>query len=330
MMRLNPEGYLKLCQARTLQVSFAGGEANVAVSIANFGMDAKFITKLPDNDLGKMAVQELHKYQVDTRSIVYGGSRIGVYYVEKGASQRPSKVLYDRAGSSVSQAKREDFDWNEILEDCGWFHFTGITPALGDNCVDICADALKACRKRGITVSCDLNYRNKLWDKAKAGEVMGRLMEYVDICIANESDAADVFGICAQGTDIDKGELSRDGYISVARQITDRFGVKAVAVTLRKSISASVNCWGGMLYTDQTAYFSPEYQIQIVDRVGGGDSFAGALIYALSSGYKSQYAVDFAAAASCLKHTLEYDFNLVSLEDVRHLMQGNASGRVLR
>lgn len=330
MMRLNPEGYLKLQQAHELQISFAGGEANVAVSIANFGMDTAFVTKLPDNELGHMAASELKKQGVNTRRIVYGGPRIGVYYVEKGASQRPSKVLYDRAASSIALAKRSDFDWEKILENCGWFHFTGITPALSDNCAEICEDALRVCQDKHITVSCDLNFRKKLWSEAKAGSVMSHLMKYVDVCIANESDAADVFGIQAEKSDINKGKLSREGYIDVARKISKQFGVKTIAITLRKSISASVNDWGGMLYTEGRAYFSPEYTIQIIDRVGGGDSFAGALVYALNSGYEPQRAVDFAAAASCLKHTLEYDFNLVSLEDVNSLMQGNVSGRVQR
>lgn len=330
MMRLNPQGYLKLRQAQSLQVSFAGGEANVAVSIANFGMKSEFVTKLPDNDLGHMAEQELRKYQVDTENIVYGGPRLGVYYVEKGASQRPSKVLYDRANSSIALAQRNDFNWERILNGCNWFHFTGITPALGNNCAEICEDVLKICKKNQITVSCDLNFRKKLWSEEKANEVMGKLMQYVDVCIANESDAADVFGIKAEGSDVTKGELSQDGYVSVAKQLSERFGIKTVAITLRKSLSASVNKWGGMLYQNGNSYFSPEYTIQIVDRVGGGDSFAGALIYALNSEYPLQKAVNFAAAASCLKHTLEYDFNLVSLQDVNSLMQGNGSGRVQR
>ncbi len=330
MMRLNPHGYLKLRQAQDLKVSFAGGEANVAVSVANFGMKSEFVSKLPDNDLGHMAEQELRKYAVDTGHMIYGGPRLGVYYVEKGASQRPSKVLYDRANSSIALARTEDFDWEEILDGCNWFHFTGITPALGENCAEICEDALKVCREKQITVSCDLNYRKKLWTEEKANVIMGKLMQYVDVCIANESDAADVFGIRAEGSDVTKGELSQAGYISVAKQLSERFGVKSVAITLRKSLSASINKWGGLLYQNGNACFSPEYTIQIVDRVGGGDSFAGALIYAMNSGYEQQEAVNFAAAASCLKHTLEYDFNLVSLEDVTNLMQGNGSGRVQR
>ena len=330
MMRLNPEGYLRLLQAQKLEMSFAGGEANVAVSVANFGMKAAFVTKLPDNVLGRRAAMELQKYGVDTEAIVYGGERMGIYFVEKGASQRPSKVLYDRGASAIALAERPDFDWEHILEGANWFHFTGITPALSEGCAEICEDALRVCKEKHITVSCDLNFRKKLWSKEKAGEVMGRLMKYVDVCIANEADAADVFGICAGNSDISKGELDRQGYVSVAQQLVERFGIKSVAITLRKSISASINHWGGLLYTGGEAFFSPEYMIQIVDRVGGGDSFAGALIYALNSGYEPQKAVNFAAAASCLKHTMEYDFNLSTLEEVNSLMQGNASGRVQR
>ncbi|HIS30792.1 MAG TPA: sugar kinase [Candidatus Limivivens intestinipullorum] len=330
MLRLNPDGYLRLTQASDLHMSFAGGEANAAVSISNFGTDTVFVTKLPDNDLGKMAVRELRKYGVNGDHIAWGGPRIGIYFVEKGASQRPSRVLYDRGGSSIALARREDFRWEEILEDCGWFHFTGITPALGGECPDICRDALRECKRRGITVSCDLNYRGKLWSRKEAGEVMEGLMEYVDVCIANESDAADVFGISAENSDIVTGELNREGYISVARQLQERFSLKAAAITLRKSFSASVNGWSAMIYTGQEAYFSPEYRVQLVDRVGGGDSFAGALIYAMNSGYGPQHAIDFAAAASCLKQTQEYDFNQATLEEVNSLMKGNASGRVQR
>ena len=330
MMRLNPEGYLKLKQANNLCISFAGGEANVAVSIANFGMSAEFITKVPDNTLGEMAIAELRKQNVDTANVVKGGQRLGLYFVEKGASQRPSKVIYDRAGSAIAMAQTEEFNWDIILEGCTWFHFTGITPALSDSCAKICAKALKACKKKGIVVSCDLNYRKKLWSEEKASNVMKDLMQYVDICIANESDAADVFAIKAEKTDVESGELDKNGYISVAKQLTERFGFSKVAITLRKSISASENDWSGMLYENDKAYFSKEYHIKLVDRVGGGDSFAGALIYALHSGFIPQKAIDFAAAASCLKQTIEYDFNISSLEDVTTLMNGNGSGRVQR
>lgn len=330
MMRLNPEGYLKLNQANNLCISFAGGEANVAVSVANFGMDAEFVTKVPDNILGDRAIAELRKQNVDTSHIVKGGKRLGLYFVEKGASQRPSKVIYDRAGSAIALAERKDFDWNEILKECTWFHFTGITPALSNVCAEICEDALKICKERNIVVSCDLNYRKKLWSEEKASKTMEKLMQYVDVCIANESDAADVFAIKAEETNIEKGEISKAGYVSVAKQLKEKFGFSKVAITLRKSISASVNDWSAMLYENDTAYFSKEYHIQLIDRVGGGDSFAGALIYALHSDYNPQDAVNFAVAASCLKQTIEYDFNLSSLEDVVTLMNGNESGRVQR
>ena len=330
MMRLNPPGYQRLQQASSFEISFAGGEANVAVSLANFGMDAAFVTKLPKNDLGKCAVNELRRFGVDTSMICYGGNRLGVYYVEKGASQRASKVLYDRAYSSIAEASPSDFDWDSIFSGCSWFHFTGITPALGNNLPEICEEACKVAKAHGALVSCDLKYRNKLWSREKAGEVMSRLMKYVDVCIANEEDASDVFGISAKGTDLVKGKLEKEGYIDVASQIHERFGCSKVAITLRTSISASVNKWSGMLYCDGKAYFAPEYTIQIVDRVGGGDSFGAGLIYALSNGYEPDKAIDFAVAASCLKHSIEHDFNLVSVEEVESLAGGNASGRVQR
>ena len=330
MMRLNPEGYLRLKQAEKFEVTYAGGEANVAVSVANFGMPASFVTKLPNNDLGACVVMNLRKNGVQTDDIAFGGKRLGVYFVEKGVSQRASKVIYDRADSAIAQAVPTDFDWEKIFAGADWFHTTGITPALSDSCAEITLEAVKAAKRLGLTVSCDLNYRKKLWDTEKAGRVMAPIMQYVDVCIANESDAADVFGIKATNTDVESGKLNKDGYISVAKQLTDRFGFKQVAITLRGSISASVNEWGGMLYSGGQAYFSPNYTIQIVDRVGGGDSFSGALIFALNSGYEPQKAVNFAAAASCLKHTMEHDFNLATIDEVNSLAAGNASGRVQR
>ena len=323
MMRLNPEGYYRLPQATKLEVSYAGGEANVAVELSRFGEEASFVTKLPANDIGNCVVDEMRRHGVDTKQIVRGGPRLGIYFVEKGASQRASKVIYDRAGSSIALAKREDFDWDVIFEDAKWFHFTGITPALGGELPEICLDALKAAKAKGVTVSCDLNFRKKLWDSQTAGKVMSQLMEY-------EEDAADVFGIHAEKTDIQGGKLDMNGYISVARQLTERFHFSKVAITLRGSLSASVNEWSGMLYSDGKAAFSIRYTIQIVDRVGGGDSFAGAMIYALANGYNDEDAVNFAAAASCLKHTIEHDFNFVSVEEVKALAGGNASGRVQR
>ena len=330
MMRLNPEGYLRFVQADKLEVSYAGGEANVAVSLANYGLAAAFVTKLPDNPLGVSARNEVRKFGVDTSSIVWGGPRLGVYFVEKGASQRGSKVVYDRAGSSIALATRGDFDWKTILKGATWFHFTGITPALGGELPAICLDALKACRARGITVSCDLNYRGKLWTKEAAGRCMAKLVPYADLLIANEADAADVFGIVGEGSDVESGKLEKAGYASVAEQLAKRFGCRRVAITLRTSLSASRNLWAGMLYERGKAYFSKEYDMQIVDRVGGGDSFGGALIYALASGRKAQAAIEFAVAASCLKHSISFDFNHVSVGEVDALVAGGGSGRVQR
>ncbi len=330
MMRLNPEGYLKFVQAERFEASYAGGEANVAVSLANYGNDVSYCTKVPAHEIGQCAVNALRHFGVDTGSMVRGGARLGTYYVEKGASQRGSKVIYDRAYSAIAMAKREDFDWDKILDGADWFHWTGITPALGGELPEITLDALKKCREKGITVSCDLNYRGKLWTREKAGEVMSELVPYVDVLIANEEDAKDVFGIEAEGTDIMSGKLNKEGYISVAEQLTKRFGCKAVAITLRGSISASENNWAGMLYTDGKAYMSKNYLIKIVDRVGGGDSFGGGLIHAMRKGMEPQSVIEFAVAASCLKQTIEHDFNLVSEAEVMALMGGNASGRVQR
>ena len=332
MMRLNPEGYQRFWQAEKFEASYAGGEANVAVSLANYGMDASFVTKLPSNPLGEAARNAVRHFGVETRDIVWGGPRLGIYFVEKGASQRASKVIYDRAGSSIATAKREDFDWAAIFEGAGWFHFTGITPALGGEMPEVCLDALKYCKAHGITVSCDLNYRGKLWSKQKAGEVMAQLVPYVDVLIANEADAADVFGIVGKGSDVESGKLNKEGYVSVAEQLVERFGVKKVAITLRTSLSAFDNLWAGMLYdaASKKACFSTEYKVHIVDRVGGGDSFGGGLIYALLKGKDTQGAIDFAVAASCLKHSIEHDFNLVTVQEVEALAAGNGTGRVQR
>lgn len=256
MMRLNPSAYLRFVQAESFEVSYAGGEANVAVSLANYGQDACFVTKLPDTDIGQCAVNALRKYGVNTGAIVRGGSRLGIYFVEKGTSQRGSKVIYDRAGSSIALAKRTDFDWNTILANADWFHFTGITPALGGQLPEICLDALKVCREKNIKTSCDLNYRGKLWTREKAGEVMAKLMPYVDVCISNEEDAADVFGIRAADTNVQSGKLNHEGYVDVAEQLRKRFGFSDVAITLRGSLSASDNDWAGMFYRDGKAYFS--------------------------------------------------------------------------
>ena len=332
MMRLNPEGYQMFYQAEKFEASYAGGEANVAVSLANYGIDSSFVTKLPDNPLGECARNAVRHFGVDTKDIVWGGKRLGLYFVEKGASQRPSRVVYDRADSSIATAKREDFDWAKIFDGAEWFHFTGITPALGGELPQICLDALEYCRAHNITVSCDLNYRGKLWTKQEAGRVMAELVPYVDVLIANEADAADVFGIVGEGSDVESGKLNKEGYVSVAEQLVERFGVKKVAITLRTSLSAFDNLWAGMLYDAATrnACFSTEYKVHIVDRVGGGDSFGGGLIYALIAGKDTQGAIDFAVAASCLKHSIEHDFNLVKVKDVEALAAGNGTGRVQR
>lgn len=330
MLRLAPHGYLRFDQARDFQATFGGGEANVAVSLANYGKDAAFVTKLPEHAIGQMAVNSLREMGVDTTKIVRGGDRVGIYYLEKGASQRASKVIYDRANSAVAQAEPSDFDWDAIFEDVQWFHFTGITPALGANAVEICTQACKAAAAKGITVSCDLNYRKNLWSKAEAGRVMESLMEYVDVCISNEEDAADVFGIHAADTDVTSGKLDHEAYKDVAKQLADRFNFKKVCITLRESVSASDNNWGGMLYDGEDYYFSKVYPVRIVDRVGGGDSFGGGMIYASLEGYSSRDCIEFAVAASALKHSIEGDYNRVSVDEVLRLAKGDASGRVQR
>ena len=332
MMRLNPEGYDRFVQADRFEASYAGGEANVAVSLANYGLDVSFVTKLPSNPLGEAARNAVRRFGVETGSVAWGGPRLGLYFVEKGAAQRASKVVYDRAGSSIALAKRGDFDWARILKGAKWFHFTGITPALGGDLPAICLDALKICKTRRIAVSCDLNYRGKLWTRAEAGKCMAKLVPYVDVLIANEADAADVFGIVGKGSDVESGKLDKAGYVSVAEQLVKRFGCKKVAITLRTSLSAFDNLWAGMLYDAKAkkACFSKEYALHIVDRVGGGDSFGGGLIYALATGKKPQAAIDFAVAASALKHSIEHDFNLVSVAEVESLASGNGTGRVQR
>ena len=330
MLRLAPEGYYRFVQADTFGATYGVGEANVAVSLANYGFDAKFVTKLPAHEIGQAAVNSLRKYGVDTSYITRGGDRVGIYFLEKGASQRPSKVIYDRAGSSIATATKEDFNWKEIFDGAEWFHFTGITPALNDEVAAICLEACKAAKENGVTISCDLNYRNKLWSKEKAGEVMGELCKYVDVCIANEEDAADVFGIHAANTDVTTGTVNHEGYKDVAKQLADRFGFSKVAITLRESISANDNNWSAMLYDGNDYFFSKKYKMHIVDRVGGGDSFGGGLIAASLNGFDSQATIEFAVAASCLKHSIEGDMNLVSMDEVLKLAGGDGSGRVQR
>ncbi len=330
MLRLAPNGYYRFFQDDQLQATFGGGEANVAVSLANYGLDAAFVTKLPKHAIGQAAINSLRYFGVDTSKIVRGGDRVGIYFLEKGASQRGSVVVYDRAHSAIQEAAPSDFDWDAIFEGTEWFHFTGITPALGANMVETCKQACIAAKKRGIKISCDLNYRGKLWTRDEARAAMTELCQYVDVCIANEEDAKDVFGIEADGTDIYGGKLNHDGYKSVAKKLADQFGFEKVAITLRTSISASDNDWAGMLYDGEDYYFSKGYHLHITDRVGGGDSFGGGLIYAILSGKSSQEIIEFAVAASALKHSVEGDYNRVGVAEVEKLAGGDGSGRVQR
>ena len=330
MLRFAPEGYNRLFQTPVFNGTFGGGEANVAVSLANFGVDAGFVTKLPENPIAEACVRELRGFGVDVSNIARGGERMGVYYMEKGASCRPSNVIYDRAHSSISTAVASDFDWDKIFDGAEWFHFTGITPALSDELANITLTAVKVAKSKGLSVSCDLNYRKKLWSRERAGMVMSTLMPYVDLCICNEEDAKDVFNISADGTDIEKGSLCREGYKGVAKKLVERFGFKRVAITLRESFSANDNDWSAMLYDGVEAHFSNKYSLHIVDRVGGGDSFGAGLIYGFVNGYSNKDALEFAVASSALKHTIEGDFNRVSVKEVESLLKNGGSGRVQR
>ncbi len=332
MLRLQPYNYERFVQCDHVEFTFGGGEANVAVSLANYGLDAAFVTKLPTHAIGQSAVNSLRRYGVDTSKIVRGGERVGIYFNEKGASQRGSVCIYDRAGSAIQKAAPSDFDWDSIFEGTDWFHFTGITPALGENLVEICKEACKVAKSKGIKISCDLNYRGKLWTREQARAAMTELCQYVDVCISNEEDAKDVFGIEAEATDIYAGEINHEGYKSVAKQLADKFGFEMVAITLRESHSAFDNGWSAMLYNvAEDAYcFSKKYELHIIDRVGGGDSFGGGLIYSILTGKSTQDAVEFAVAASALKHSIEGDYNMVTVAEVEKLAKGDASGRIQR
>ncbi len=336
MLRLSTPGYLRFSQAKQFDATFGGGEANVAVSLANYGMDAKFVTRLPENDIAKACLKDLRSYGVDTSSIVYGGDRLGIYFLETGAVARPSKVVYDRANSSIATIKPGDIDWKKVLEGADWFHWTGITPALSQGAADVCLEAIKAANAMGITVSCDLNYRKNLWKYGKkASEIMPALVEGSDVILGNEEDADKVFGIKPEGFDVTStgGQIDQRRFQSVGEQLMKKFPrAKKVIITLRGSINANHNTWGGVLWDGKTLYQSPRYDItHIVDRVGGGDSFMGGLIYGLLT-YTGddQKALNFAVAASCLKHTIFGDYNQVTVAEVENLMKGDASGRVSR
>lgn len=336
MLRLATPSYLRFSQVGELTATFGGGEANVAVSLANYGMDVEFVTRLPENDIAQACVKDLRKHGVKTDNIIYGGTRLGIYFLETGAVARASKVIYDRVHSAVSEIEPGMIDWDKVFEGAEWFHWTGITPAISQGAADVCLEAIKAANRRGLTVSCDLNYRKNLWKYGRtAAEVMPELVEGCDIILGNEEDAEKVFGIKPEGFDATAtaGDVHAAEFESVCVQLMRRFGkAKKVIITLRGSINANHNTWGGVLYDGKTLYQSPRYDItHIVDRVGGGDSFMGGLIYGLMTHPgDDRYALDFAAAASCLKHTIYGDYNEVSVSEVENLMKGDGSGRVSR
>ncbi|MDX9948802.1 MAG: sugar kinase [Bacteroidales bacterium] len=334
MLRLATPEHQRFTQVTSLNASFGGGEANVAVSLANYGLEADFVTRLPLNDIGEAAVRELRKYNVGTSNISRGGERVGIYFLETGSVARPSKVIYDRSHSSIAEIEPGMIDWEKVLDGAGWFHWTGITPAISEGAARECLTAVTTARKMGLTVSCDLNYRKNLWKWGKkAGEVMPELVSGCDIILGNEEDAGKVFGIRPGSSDVSAGKVKGSDYESVCMQLMEKFpNAKKVIITLRGSINADHNTWSGVLFDGTTLYEAPVYQItHIVDRVGGGDSFMGGLIYGLIT-YPGddRKALEFAVAASCLKHTIHGDFNLVSVTEVEQLMKGDGSGRVVR
>jgi 2-dehydro-3-deoxygluconokinase len=335
MLRLATPAYLRFSQTDTFSATFGGGEANVAVSLANYGAEVDFVTRLPKNDIAASCVAELRKHNVGVSNIVYGGERLGIYFLETGAVARPSKVVYDRAHSSISTIEPGMIDWDKVFEDADWFHWTGITPAISASAAEVCLEACRTANRLGITVSCDLNFRKNLWKYGKsAAEVMPALVECCDVILGNEEDAEKVFGIKPEGFDATatEGKVDSAAFRSVCEQLMARFPrAKKVIITLRGSINANHNTWGGVLFDGKTLYESPRYDItHIVDRVGGGDSFMGGLIYGLREYKDDERALNFAVAASCLKHTIYGDFNLVSVSEVENLMKGDGSGRVSR
>ena len=330
MLRLSTPGNTRIVQSDSFDVNYGGGEANVAVSLANYGHDAYYVTKLPKHEVGQAAVNALRRYGVHTDYIVRGGNRVGIYYLESGSAMRPSKVIYDRADSAIAKANSSDFDFDAIMEGADWFHFSGITPAISDSAAELTLIACKKSKEHGVKVSCDLNYRKKLWSVEKAQSVMTPLMEYVDVCIGNEEDAQYCLGF-KPDADVEAGNTSADGYYSIFKQMKEKFNFEYVVSTLRESYSASHNGWKALIYDGKEFYESKHYDIEpIVDRVGGGDSFSGGLIHGLLTMDNMKDALEFAVAASALKHTINGDFNLVSKEEVESLAKGNANGRVQR
>jgi len=330
MVRLSPPKGVRLQQAKEFDVHFGGAEANVAVSLAQFGVNACYVSAFPLNDLGENAAGTLKKYGVDTQFIARKGDRMGIYYLEHGHGARPSKVIYDRAYSAVSELCPEDVDWERVLDGARWFHWTGITPALSDSLLATLRNGLEMAKKMGITISVDLNFRKKLWTEEKAKTVMTDLMSYVDVLIGNEEDPTRIFGIQPEGTDVESGKVSIEGYKKLTKELLDRFNFKKVAVTLRESISASENFWSACLFSGEEFIQGPRYHVPIVDRVGTGDAFAAGLIYSLLEGKNDTEALSFGVAAACLKHSIWGDFNIASVEEVERLVAGERTGRVQR
>jgi 2-dehydro-3-deoxygluconokinase len=333
MLRLSPPGYQRIVQTRSFDVTFGGAEANVAAALARFGLPTEYVTRLPANDVGDACIGYLRQHGVGTNHVVRGGDRLGIYYLESGAVHRGSKVIYDRAGSALATIERGMVDWQAVFADVGWFHWTGITPAVSAGAADVCLEAVQAAEAKGLTVSCDLNYRAKLWKWGKAAsEVMPELVGLCDVVVGNEEDADKVFGIKAPEADVTRGKVEAEAYTYVCNELAARFPrLRMVAITLRGSLSASHNTWSAILWHEGEILTAPIYDIvPIVDRVGGGDSFMGGLVYGLRTYGDEQQALDFAVAASCLKHTIVGDFNLVSVAEVEKLMKGDVSGRVSR
>ena len=330
MMRLTTPDFKRFVQSDSFDVTYGGGEANVATALCNYGLNGVFVSKVTDTAIGQSAINHLRRYGVDTQYMARGGERLGIYFLEIGASMRASQVIYDRANASITDAEISDFDFDKIFEGADWFHTTGITPALSEKASKLTEAALKAARERGITTSIDLNYRKKLWSKEQARETMTRLCQYVDVCVGNEEDANDMLGFVSQGTDVTKGELNLDGFKDVCRQMKEKFDFKYIASTLRESHSASDNGWSALVYDGEEFYHTKEYDVRIVDRVGSGDSFASGFIYGLVTGKTMQDAADFGVAASALKHTIPGDLNHATLSDVENLVKGDGSGRVQR
>lgn len=330
VLRLSAPNYKRFIQADSFNVAYGGGEANVSISLANFGLEAYYVTKLPHNLLGDAALAHLKRFGVKTDYIVRGEGRLGVYFLEMGAGQRPSRVIDDRAHSTIAKARVGDFDWDEIFKDAEWFHFTGLTPMLSDTAAELTLEAVKKARKDKIRVSCDLNYRKGLWNRKKTNKVIVQLMEYVDVLLGNEEEAERVFDIKAPKSNVVTGKLSEEGYRFVVEELIRRFNFELATITLRESYSASDNGWSAVACDGKNFYTSSKYRIHIVDRVGGGDAFAGGLIFSLVSGKQIKEALEFAVAASCLKHTIPGDVNIVSADEVRFLQEGNRSGRIQR